>query len=168
MESVTTLDEILHLPSSVDGTAIPEKKDGAAEMLEHIAEEGLHLRSGDIARVKVDEQSHALAFRRDGNCGDGGNPVTLVAVTVNWRLARGRPCLSNIGDEQKSALIEEREMGPKFLRFFLYVAMFSFSNVQWQSRPVGWRDAPAFANSIPYFSAMARYSQDDRRHPSGA
>lgn len=163
-----TLDEVLHLSSPVDGTAIPEKEDEAAKVFEHVAEENLHLRSSDVARVKVDEQSHALAFRRNSNCGDGGNSVALVAVSMNRRFARGRPCLSNIGSEQKSALIEECEMGPKFLRFFLYVAISSFSNVQWQLRLVEWLDAPASANSIPCFSAMARYSQDDRRYPSGA
>ena len=53
MESVTTLDEVLHLPLPVDGTAIPEKKDGAAEMLEQRTEEDVHFRSGDVARVKI-------------------------------------------------------------------------------------------------------------------
>lgn len=163
-----TPDEVLHFSSPVDRTAIPEKEDESAEMLEHITEEDSHFRSGDVARVKVDEQSHALAFRRDGDCGDGGNPVALIAVSMNRRLAGGRPCLSNIGDEQESALIEKREMGPKFLRFFLCAAMSSFSSIQWRLRPVEWHDAPVFASSSPCLSTMARYSRDDRRCPNGA
>ncbi len=163
-----TPDEILHLPPPMDRTAIPEEEYEPAEMFEHATEEGLHLRAGDIARVKIDEQSHALTFRRNGNRGDSGNSIAPIAMAMNRCFARGCPGLSNIGNEQKSALIKKSEMGPKFLSFFLYVAIFSLSNVQWQLRPAEWHDAPVFASSIPCFLVMVRYSRDDRRHPSDA
>lgn len=167
MEPLMTLDEVLHVTSPMNRPAIPEENDGAAEMLEHASEEESDLLSGDIARVKVDEQSHALASRRNGNRGDGRNAVTLVAVSMDRRFARRRPRFSNIGDEQKSALIEKREMGPKFLRFFLSVAMSSSSSAQWRFRHAGWRDVPVFANSTPCLSAKGRHNRDGRRYPSG-
>lgn len=156
VEPLMPFDKGLHFSPPVNGATIPEEEDKAAKMLKHIPEKEPNLRPGDVGHVERDEQAHSLALRRNRDRGDRGNPVAFVAVPVDGSIARGRPCLADVGNEHEPAFIKEHEMGPKFLRFFLYAAMSSFSSARWRLRLAGWRDAPVSASSIPCFSAMGR------------
>jgi hypothetical protein len=67
----------------------------------------------------------------------------FVTVQDDRRLPRGCPRPPTRGDEQKTALVEERQMGAKSSGFFLSLASCSASNAQSPARRAGWPGAPA-------------------------
>src|SRR5260370_29057710 len=83
----------------------------AAEMTQQGAEEDGDLDVADIlARMQMQIEANPAARCTDGDGGNRRDLVALVAVPDDWRLAPGRPGPPDIGDQQESAFVGERQM----------------------------------------------------------
>lgn len=132
----------------MDRASIPKEHNRSAQMLKKVAQKGDDLHSGDIVRMATEVKSQTLFGRGNSNAGDDGNPVSFVAMLENRGFPDRRPSLADVRDEEKSAFIEEDEMGPKSLSFFLYAANRASSSVRWRIRPVAGPAAPVSGRSI--------------------
>lgn len=93
-------------------------------------QESNDLHAGDIVRVKSEVKTEMLSGWGHGDAGDDGNPIPAIAVFENRGLPDWRPGPADIRDEEKSAFVEEYEMAPKSLGFFLCAANRVSSNAQ--------------------------------------
>ena len=157
MESLVLANELLDDDAPVDGAAIPEQHHRSAQVPEEVTQEADDLHSRNVVAVETEVKSKPLARWGDGDCGDGRNPVPPVAVSKNRGMADRRPGLAHVGDEKESAFVEEYEMGPKSLGFFLTRATASSSNVRWLARFSAWPGVPASAMSIVNSPSLARH-----------
>lgn len=140
----------------VDGAAVPEQHHLSTQMAEQVLQESDDLHAGDVLAVETEVKPKALARRRYSEGGDCRNPIPPVAVPEDRGLSDRCPGLADVRDEEKSALVEECEMGPKCSGFFLYSATRVSSNGRWLSRPSAWRAVPASAKSIQSPPSPAR------------
>jgi hypothetical protein len=124
-------------------------------MPQEMTQEAHDLRPRNVLPVELHVQSQPVSARRHGNARDGRDLVAPVAMAELRRAAHGRPGLADVRDEEKSAFVEEDEMGPTSGGVFLYGATCAASSARSLTRPAGWRGARAFANST---AARARGS----------
>jgi hypothetical protein len=82
-------------------------------------------------------------------------------VSEDRRMANRCPGLAHVRDEEKSAFIEEYEMGPKSLGFFLSPVTDAFSTARWLARFSAWLGAPVSATSILGPSSLATHDRSD-------
>jgi hypothetical protein len=148
LQSLLLLDKIFDRPTFVDGSAIPEDKDFSPKVAEDVFEKTDDLQSGDIVSMQADIEPHAPVRWRDSDSGNGGDFVPLVTVPKNGGTANRTPCFDDVGNEEKTALIEEDQMGFKPSGFFLCEAMSPVSSMRWPSRPAEWPFSSASASSI--------------------
>jgi hypothetical protein len=141
--------------------AIPEQDDGSPEMPQKRPQERGHIEGLEVVRLKADVQAQVLAFGRDRQGRQRRNPIVLVIVGEDRCVPHGRPGPATGRDEQKAALIQESEMGPKSSGFFLWPAMCSASSARWPARSVGWLAAPAPDSSTPSGVRASRRARDD-------
>jgi hypothetical protein len=83
-------------------------------------------------------------------------------VSEDWGMADRRPGLAHVRDEEESAFVEEYEMGPKSLGFFLTWAIPVSSSVRWLARFFAWPGVPVSAMSILDPSSLATHDRSDR------
>ena len=114
--------ELAHEPALVDRASVPEEDHLAAQVPQEVPEKPDDLHARDVGGVEVDIQPQAAIGRRRRKGRDGGDPVVPVAVAREGGAAAGRPGLAEVRDEQKSAFVEEREMGATPSGVFLYGA----------------------------------------------
>jgi hypothetical protein len=76
-------------------------------------------------------------------------------------MANRRPGLAHVRDEEESAFIEEYEMGPKSLGFFLSPVTDASSSLRWLARFSAWLGAPVSATSILGPSSLATHDRSD-------
>lgn len=114
--------EVAHDPALVDGASVPEEDHLPAEVPQEVPEKPDDLHARDVGGVEVDIQPQAAISRGHREGRDGGDPVAPVAVARQGGAAAGRPGLAEVRDEQESAFVEEREMGPTSSGVFLYGA----------------------------------------------
>src|SRR5262245_48901526 len=105
--------------SNVVGSAIPEQHDRAAQVTEQVPEKRDDLSPRDVAQVQVEVQPEAVTARGHGERRDDGDSVMPIAMSKTRSLPDGRPGFADVGDEQESALIEEREMRASACGVFL-------------------------------------------------
>ena len=112
----------------VNAAAIQHDDHLAAEMTQQGAEEDGDLDVADIlARMQMQIEANPAARCTDGDGGNRRDLVALVAVPDDWRLAPGRPGPPDIGDQQESAFVGERQMSLQALRvFFILVQRYRF------------------------------------------
>ena len=156
MEPLVLANELLNDEAPVDGTAIPQQHNRSAQVAQKVTQETDDLHPGNIDAVEAEVKSKPMAPWGDGEGGDGRNPLPVVAVSEDRGLADRRPGLAHVRDEEESAFVEEGEMGPKSLGFFLTWAIPVSSSVRWPARFSAWPDAPASAMSILDPSSPAR------------
>src|SRR5262245_4079383 len=101
----------------------------------------------DVAQVQVEVQPKAVTSRGHGERRDDGDSVMPITMSKTRSLPNGRPGLADVGDEQESALIEEREMRASACGAFLTGAIPPASTGRWLPRRARGYAVPAFANS---------------------
>ena len=162
MEPLVLANELLNDEAPVDGAAIPEQHNRSAQVPEEVTQEADDLHPRNIGAMETEVKSKPLARWGDGDGGDGRNPLPRVAVSKDRGMADRRPGLAHVRDEEESAFVEEYEMGPKSLGFFLTRATPFFSSARWLARFSAWLGAPASATSILDPSSLATHDRSDR------
>lgn len=162
MEPFVLANELFDDDAPVDGAAIPEQHHRSAQVPEEVTQEADDLHSRNIGAMETEVKSKPLARWGDSDCGDGRNPLPRVAVSEDRGMADRRPGLAHVRNEKESAFVEEHEMGPKSLGFFLTRATAFSSNVRWLARFSGWLGALASATSILDPSSIATHDRSDR------
>lgn len=163
MEPLVLANELLDDEAPVDGATIPEQHHRSVQMPEEVTQKADDLHPRNIGAVETEVKSKPLARGRDSDCGDGRNPLPTVAVSKDRSIANWRPGLAHVRDEEESAFVEEYEMGPKSLGFFLTPATAAFSSARWLARFSAWLGAPASATSILDPSSPATHDRSDRQ-----
>jgi hypothetical protein len=141
------LEKYLDVVMSMDLSAIPEQHDRAARVTEQVPEKRDDFGPRDVAQVQVEVQPEAVTLRGHGERRDDRDFLMPITMSKTRSLPDGRPGLADVGDEQKPALIEEREMSTSACGVFLTGAIPPASTGRWLLRRARWRAVPAFANS---------------------
>jgi hypothetical protein len=162
MEPLVLANELLDDEAPVNGAAIPEQHNRSAQVAQKVTQEADDLHPGNIGAVETEIKSKPLARWGDGDSGDGRNPLPRIAVPEDRGMTDRSPGLAHIRDEEESAFVEEYEMGPKSLGFFLTRATAAFSTVRWLARFAAWLGAPASATSILDPPSLATHDRSDR------
>lgn|SRR3989338_3459773 len=149
MKSRVSLDKVSHLAAAVNLAAVPQQDDRTWKVTHEVLQECENFQTRDVDGMVFHEEPQVLTLGRDGKCADGGNAIMVLAMTQDRGLPPGSPRFTKVGNEQKSAFVEENQMGAKFSGFFLNVATQPSSNVQYTPRRVEWLGAPASDNSNP-------------------
>lgn len=161
MEPLVSANELLDDEAPVDGAAIPEQHNRSAQVAQKVTQEANDLHPRNIGAVETEVKSKPLARWGDTDCGDGRNPLPRVAVSEDRRMANRCPGLAHVRDEEESAFVEEYEMGPKSLGFFLTRATAAPSSLRWLARFSAWLGAPVSATSILDPSSLATHDRSD-------
>jgi len=161
IEPLVLANELLDDDAPVDSAAIPEQHNRSAQVAQEVTQEADDLHPGNIGAVETEVKSKPLARWRDGDSRNGRNPLPAVAVSEDRGMADRRPGLAHVRDEEKSAFVEEYEMGPKSLGFFLTPATAASSTVRWLARFSAWLGAPASATSTLDPSSLATHDRSD-------
>jgi len=161
MEPRVSREEGPNLPPSVDGAAIPEQIHGAAKMPEEMLQERLDVEARQIpgSTAKIERQPPPSGRQRQAAA--NREAVVTVAVAQIRSLPLGGPGATDIGDEQKAALIDEDEMGATLSGVFLSAAIRRASTEQWRPHPAPRHVAPASDNSSPVRSGASRRDRGD-------
>lgn len=154
----------LDLAVLVDRSPVPQKDNGASEMSKEVSKETKHLQAREVFGVEPDIQSHSPSFGRYPKGIDGGDTILPVEMAKQGCVAFRCPCAFEIRDKQEAAFIEENQMGPKFLGFFLSGAICSSSSVRWSPGPSVRPDALVSGSSNPDSSEVSRHGRDDTGH----
>ena len=134
----------------MDGAAVPKKDQMSAQMFEQLPEKPSHVRVTDIfVGMESGIQDKVLSFDRNTDGRDGRNLGPAASGGKNRSFSPGRPSFLNAGDQKKTALIEENEMGSKFFGFFLYGATDSVSSARFRPRFFPWLFFPVSGSSSP-------------------
>ncbi len=143
------------VPTPMNLSTIPQQDERSPQMTEQVAEERDDLGTRNVAHVEIEVQPEASATRGHGERRNDGDLVTAVAVPKKWRMSDGRPRLADVGNQQKPAFVEEREMGAPAPGVFLSGAIRPASIGRWRSRRAAARAVPASANSTAARAAAA-------------
>ena len=162
MEPLVLVNELLDDDTPMDSAAVPQQHNRSAQMAQEVTQESDDLHPGNIGTVEAEVKSKPLARRGDGDGGDGRNSLPAVAVSKDRGTADRRPGLAHVRNEEEAAFVEEYEMGPKSLGFFLTPATPASSSVRWLARFSAWPGAPASATSILNPSSLATHDHSDR------
>ena len=162
MESRVLANEFLNDEAPVDRAAIPEQHNRSTQVAQKVMQEADDFHSRNIGAVETEVKSKPLARWGDGDCGDSRNSLPRVAVSKDRGMADRRPSLAHVRNEEESAFVEEYEMGPKSLGFFLTRATPFFSSARWLARFSAWPGVPASATSILDPSSLATHDRSDR------
>jgi hypothetical protein len=128
----------------------------STEVLQEMAQKDRHIWGLNILPLKLEVKRQVSSPGRDSKGRDGRDSFSPVEMTQDGSLSPRCPCSANIGNEQKSTLIEEGQMGSKCDGFFLLPANVPSSNVLSLPRPFPEPDVLAFGNSIPTPSEVAK------------
>jgi len=121
-------EKLLDFFSSMNGGPIPQQENRSPKMPEEIFEEGTGIQAREIPRAKIEIKGQTFPFRGHRQSTEDGDSILFVKMIEEGRLAFGRPGSGDIGNKQKSRLIDEDQMGSKFFGVFLYAASGSASN----------------------------------------
>jgi hypothetical protein len=114
--------------SLVDRASIPQEHDMTPQVAQQGSHEARHVNGLEVVGLEVDVQPHMLALggHREGR--QGREAVMLVAVGNDGRMACRGPGAPPRGDEEKSTFIQEGQVGPQAVGFFLSPATCSASS----------------------------------------
>lgn len=118
----------------------------------------------EVVLLEPEIQTQVFADRRHTEGRQSGDPVMSVVVMDNGCLPFRTPRPSAGRNEKKAAFIGEKQMGPKFLRLFLYAATCIASSAQWLPRPAGGLGARALGTTNLRVATAARRDWGGRQH----
>lgn len=110
------------LCASVDFSAIPNNEHMSPQMTQQLAQERNDLQSGNIVGMEPHVKPQPPAPGRNSQDADDRYFVPPITVPQDRGLANWSPCPTDVGNQQKSTLVEKPQMGPKSFGLFLYVA----------------------------------------------
>src|SRR4030042_1946147 len=148
MKSLGLLQKCFNICPFMNRTTIPDQHHVPTQMAQQIPQEPNNFPAGNIMRMKPDIQAKTSAIRRDGKAPNGRNLFMTVTVSQDGCFSLRCPGLTNSRHKQKPALVKKRQVGTKFLGFFLFGATSCFSNGQWLFHLFAARVFPASGNSI--------------------
>jgi hypothetical protein len=140
---------------------LPSQSNNRSAQVEEVTQEADDLHPSDVGGMEAKVKSKPLARWGDRDGGDGRNPLPCVAVSKDRGMADRRPGLAHVRDEEESAFVEEYEVGPKSLGFFLTSVTDASSSVRWLARFSAWLGAPVSATSILDPSSLATHDRSD-------
>ena len=148
----------LDFPTSVDFTAVPNDEHMASQMTQQLAQERNNSHAVDVVGMKPRVKSQPSPSGRNGQNTDDRYFVPPVTVPQDRGLANGSPCPTDVGNQQKSALVEKPQMGSKSFGLFLYVAKPAPSTAEFYPRPVATPASRAFdsSSSVPGVTTSIR------------
>ena len=163
-------EEVLDVAAPMDRSAIPQQVHRAPEMAQQLAQKGLDVQAREIPGAAVEIERDLPSPGRDGH--PTADRKTIVTIPVPQHGGRPPRCPRppDIGDEQKSALIDEHEVGAPPGGVFLSGARRSASTARWPARPVPQRAARVSDSSSRGRSGVSRHGPDDseRRSAGGS
>lgn len=127
MQSWLCSQKLLDLCASMNLAAIPNDKDMPLQMPQQVTQKTNHFQPADIVGMKPRIKPESASSRGNGQDADDRYLVAPIAVAQDGGLANWCPCPTNVGNQEKSAFVEESQMGPKPFGFFLYAAKRAFS-----------------------------------------
>lgn len=150
--------ERLNFFASVNFSAIPNDKYLSPQMTQQLAQERNNLQPCDIAGMEPSVKSQPPSRRRNSQYTDNRYFVPAVAMPQDRSLTNGSPCPTDIGNQQKTALVKKSKMSVKPFGLFLYAARPAPSTGGSHPRPAA---TPAFqvsgsSNSTPGATASIR------------
>lgn len=150
--------ESFDLSASVDFSAIPNNEHMSPQMTQQLAQERNYLQSSDIIGMESHVKPQPSASGRNSQDADNRYFVPPVAVPQDRGLANWSPCPTDVGNQQKSALVEKPQMGTKSFGLFLYVARPAPSTAGFHSRSVATpvSQASGSSSSIPCATISTR------------
>lgn len=148
----------LDIPAPVDFAAIPDHEYMTPQMMQQLTQERNNLKASDIVSMEPRVKSQPPASGRNGQDADDRYFVPPVAVSQDRGLANGSPCPTDVGNQQKSTLVEKPQMGPKSFGLFLYVARPAPSTAGFHPRPAATpaSQASGSSNSTPCATTSIR------------
>ena len=162
MEARILLQESFDGSCPMDRRAIPQKHDRASKVAQKMPEKGDHLWGPDILlRMESDQQTEPLSFRRDTYSRDCRYLGPAAGCDENGGMTPTGPGPGDVGDQEKTGLIQKSQMGSKPFGLFLYGARLSASSNEWLPRfsPVPfWSASDSSSPANPSPSKGSRYS----------
>lgn len=155
MEASLSRQKLLDDFAPMDFATIPNDKHISSQVTQQLAQENNDFQARDVVGMESRIKPKPTTSGRDGQDANDRYFVTPIAVSQNRRLTHGSPCPTNVGNQQKPALVEKSQMGPKSLGLFLYVAKPASSIAEFSPRPVATPVFQASDSSIPILHATA-------------
>jgi hypothetical protein len=118
------LEKGLDLLASMDAAAVPEQDDRTWNLSEQVAQEEHDLGLRDVLPVQVEVEADVLASEAHGDRRDRRDPVVTVAVPDDRGLAAWSPGTADVRDQQEPAFVQEGQVRPQPLGFFLSLLLF--------------------------------------------
>lgn len=133
--------------ASMNFAPIPYQYYWSALMTHQVLQKHDYIVFFDVVSMHTDIESKTPYPGRHRKNRNGRNPVPAITVSEQWCTADRSPRFMNIRNKQEPAFVQQVEMGTKSFDFFLYVAIFSSSNLRWPLHPAPMPSVPAFDNS---------------------
>ena len=141
---------------------IPEKNNMATHMFEQLSKKPHHLWGFDVfVAIKLGIKRNPLPFGSDADAGNSRDLGPAAGTAQNRCLPAWSPGSGKARDQQKTAFIEEDQMGTKFFGFFLYGAICTASSALFYLRPFHKHAFLVFGNSSPDIAGSATCDWDD-------
>ena len=131
------------------------------EMPEKMPQEREDVQPIEVAGSQADIKRHPLSLRGYRKSVDGRNPVLLVEITQQRRLSPECPSPFDVRDEQEPTFIEEYQVSPQHLGFFLYAAISAVSTWQSLLRFAARLFFPASGNLVPGWLGVSKHGTGD-------
>ena len=139
--------ERLNVTAPVDFPAIPNNEYMATQMTQQLTQERNDLQPCYIVDMEPSVKPKPLSSWRNGQDAYDRYFVPPVAVSQNRGLPNRSPCPTDVGNQQKAALVEKPQMGPKSFGLFLYAAKPAPSTDGFHLRPVATPSSQASGSS---------------------
>jgi len=118
----------------------------------------------EVVLLETNIEAHPFSVCGHRKGGQGGDAVVLVAVPDNRHVSPQAPRAAPGRNEQEPALIQEDEVGAKFLSLFLYAATCTASSERWLPRRAGWPGAREPGNSTWPHAGSSTHGRDGTGH----
>jgi hypothetical protein len=147
MEPFMFFQEGLNISSFMNGATVPYKNHLLSQVPQQISEKSDDLMTRDVVGMESDIKAKSSTARRYCKAADGRYLLMAVTMAEDWCFTRRSPRSTDKRYEQEPAFVQECQVGPKFLGFFLYWARSCFSILQWPSRFAAKLVSPASGSS---------------------
>lgn len=148
VETVLMLAEVVPDKGTAMGRkTVPKQDHLSGNRPAHVAKKTDDFHTGDVLMMTMGQQSKPATTGRESKGRDRRGAIPPITMPEHGRLAHRRPCSTHRGDEQKTAFVQECQVRPQSVGFFLSEATSNVSIAQWPPRPVGSPFVPASGDS---------------------
>jgi len=149
----------------VNAAVVPYNDDVSSKVPQENAQEFGRVACCEIGWLKAYVEAEPLVASRYGERSKSGDTVVTIVVANDRRLTGDSPGPATTRNEQEAAFIEEGEVGPKSLPFFLAQATCTASSSRLPLRRVGLLFSPELGSSSPTDAEAS--IRDQRRNGPG-